>query len=72
MSFTKPKRPKYKAMPKAPKMTASMETWNRYEAKRKEITKENLKKKGEYEKTLKAYESEMKRRLAIKSKATRF
>lgn len=72
MSFTKPRRPKYKALPKAPKMTASMESWNRYEQKRSEVTKENLKKKAAYDKAVKAYESEMKRRLAIKAKATRF
>ena len=45
-----PKKPKYKALPKAPKMSASKDAWKSYESKVKAITAENQKKKAEYEK----------------------
>jgi len=69
MALTRPKSPKFKAMPKAPSMKASPDAWKRYEAKVAEVTKENQKKKSQYESALKAYESEIKKREAIKTKA---
>lgn len=69
MAFTKPKQPKYRALPKAPKMKSGTEAWKRYEAKLAEVNKENQKKKSEYEKALKAYNSELKMRESIKAKA---
>lgn len=68
MALKKPKQPKYKAMPKAPSMKAGADAWKRYSQKADEVTKENLKKKSEYERALKAYESELKQREAIKAK----
>ena len=65
----KPKQPRYKAMPKAPKMKASQEAWKSYESRVKSVTAENLKLKSEYEKKLKAYNDEIKKRETIKSKA---
>jgi hypothetical protein len=65
----KPNKPKYKALPKAPKMTASKESWKSYENKVKAITTENQKVKAEYEKKLRAYEAEIKQREKIKDKA---
>lgn len=62
----KPKRPSYKALPKAPKMSASAESWKRYEAKLKAVNAENQKKKAEYEKAVKAYETAIKNREKIK------
>lgn len=69
MSLRKPKSPKFKAMPKAPKMSASPESWKRYEQKVAEISKENQKRKSAYATALKAYESAIKQREAIKAKA---
>lgn len=65
----KPNKPKYKALPKAPKMTASKESWKSYESKVKSITLENQKLKSDYEKKVKAYEAEIKQREKIKDKA---
>lgn len=69
MSLRKPKSPQFKAMPKAPKMSASPESWKRYEQKVAEISKENQKRKSAYATALKAYESAIKQRVAIKAKA---
>lgn len=69
MSFAKPKKPKYKAMPKAPKMSASLETWRRYESRVKAVIGENNKRKAEYAKKLQAYESAIKMRESIKAMA---
>jgi hypothetical protein len=44
-----PKKPKFKALPKAPKMSASKEAWRNYEQKLKAVSAENAKKKAEYE-----------------------
>ena len=68
MALTRPKQPKYKAMPKAPSMKASPDAWKRYEARVAEVTKENLKKKSAYESAVKSYESEIKKRESIKAK----
>lgn len=65
----KPTRPKYKALPKAPKMTASKETWANYNKKVTAISAENQKLKADYEKKLKAYDAEIKQREKIKEKA---
>lgn len=62
----KPKRPKYKALPKAPKMSASAESWKRYEAKLKAINADNQKLKAEYDKAVKNYETAIKNRERIK------
>lgn len=66
-----PKKPKFKALPKAPKMSASKEAWRNYEQKLKAVSAENAKKKAEYDRELKAYESEMKSRASIKEKAAK-
>ena len=62
----KPKRPKYKALSKAPKMSASAESWKRYEAKLKAINADNQKLKAEYDKAVKNYETAIKNRERIK------
>lgn len=69
MAFKKPTRPKFKAMPKAPKVSASSDAWKRYEQRVKAVTAENQKRKAEYEKKLKAYEQELKQRERIKQNA---
>ena len=48
----KPVKPKFKAMPKAPKMSASKDAWKNYETKVKAITAENQKIKSEYAKKI--------------------
>lgn len=63
------KRPKYRAMPKAPKMSASLDVWQRYAKKVDEIYKENLKRKTEYDRKRKAYEDARKQRERIKQTA---
>lgn len=68
------KKPKYKALPKAPKMSASIESWKKYEQRVREVTAENLKKKAAYEKAkkekdaIKAYKEKIKER----AKAVKF
>lgn len=63
------KRPKYRAMPKAPKMSASLDVWERYAKKVDEVFKENLKRKNEYDRKRKAYEDAKKARERIKATA---
>lgn len=63
------KRPKYRAMPKAPKMSASLDVWERYAKKVDEVFKENLKRKNDYERKRKAYEDARKTRERIKASA---
>ena len=63
------KRPKYRAMPKAPKMSASLDVWDRYAKKVDEVFKENLKRKNAYERKRKAYEDAKKQREHIKESA---
>lgn len=66
-----PRKPKYAALPKAPKMNASDNSWKNYNARLDKVNAENMKKKAAYEKELRAYESEMKKREAIKEKAVK-
>lgn len=68
-ALKKPTRPKFKALPKAPKMTASKEVWAAYQKKVTAISAENQKLKAEYEKKVKAFENEIKQREKIKEKA---
>lgn len=65
----KPRKPKFKAMPKAPKMTASAESWKRYNEKVSQVISENQKLNATFEKEKKAYETEMKNREKIKERA---
>lgn len=69
MALKRPKKPKFKAMPKAPKMTASDDTWKAYEKRADAVVAENRKKKNDYDKKLKAYENGVKMRESIKQKA---
>lgn len=66
---TGPKKPKYKALPKAPSMSASLAVWQRYEKRVQEVMKDNLRKKAEYDKKRKAFEDAKKIRDSIKRKA---
>lgn len=65
----KPSRPRYKAMPKAPKMSASDESWKAYEKRVQAVISENQKRKSEYDKKLRAYDQSVKMREQIKAKA---
>jgi hypothetical protein len=60
MALTKPKKPKFKAMPKAPKMTASDDAWKNYSKKADAVIAENRKRKAEYEKKVKELARKMK------------
>lgn len=66
-----PKKPKFNALPKAPKMTASDATWDNYRKRVDEVKKVNDKKKAEYLKKKSAYEAELKKRQQIKDKAAK-
>lgn len=66
---TGPKKPKYKALPKAPSMSASLVVWERYKKRAAEIMKENLAKKAEYDKKRKAFETAKALRERIKRDA---
>lgn len=61
-----PKKPSYRPMPKAPKMTASVETWKRYKDAVAKVAAENLKKKAKYEKELAAVKAVAKMKVSIK------
>lgn len=67
-SLRKPSRPRYKAMPKAPKITASDESWKAFEKRVQAVIAENQKRKSDYEKKLKAYDASIKLRNDIKAK----
>ena len=67
-SLRKPSRPRYKAMPKAPKMTASDESWKAFEKRVQAVIAENQKRKSDFEKKLKAYDASIKLRNDIKAK----
>lgn len=67
-SLRKPSRPRYKAMPQAPKMTASDEIWKAFEKRVQAVIAENQKRKSDYEKKLKAYDASIKLRNDIKAK----
>ena len=69
MALTKPKKPNFKAMPKAPNMTASADAWKNYSKKADAVIAENRKRKAEYEKKVKAFEQSVKMRESIKAKA---
>lgn len=69
MALKRPKKPKYKAMPKAPKMSASDDSWKAYAKKSDAVVAENRKRKSEYDKKVKAYEASVKMRESIKKKA---
>ena len=71
MAIKKPSKPKFKALPKAPKTNASTESWKAYENKIKAIEIENNKKIAEYKKKMNEYENEMKKRENIKNKAAK-
>lgn len=45
-----PKKPKLNSLPKRPKATAPVATWKNYEAKCKEVQKENARKLNEWKK----------------------
>lgn len=63
-----PKKPTYKPLPKAPKMSASVEAWNRYNDQVNKVAAENLKKKAKYEKELAAVKAVAKVKETIKSR----
>lgn len=69
MALKRPTKPALKKLPKMPKTSASAEAWRNYENRVKAIEAENDKKIAEYKKKVAAYESELKRREAIKGKA---
>lgn len=71
MALSKPKKPALKRVPKQPKTSASAEVWRNYENRVKAVEGENDKKIAEYKKKVAAYEAELKRREAIKSKAAK-
>lgn len=62
------KKPRYKALPKAPKTTASLETWRNYERKVNEVVSANMNLKAEYEKKLNALKQIEKMKSDIKNK----
>lgn len=70
MAKGKIKRPRYKALPKAPKMSASLDVWKRYERRVTQIMSENLKKKAEYDKIINAIKSINKQKESIKNKVS--
>lgn len=63
----KPKKPTYKPMPKAPKMSASLDAWKRYKEQWDKVAAENLKKKQQYEKELAAVNAVTKAKETIKA-----
>lgn len=66
-----PKKPKFKALPKAPKATASDQSWENYRRKLDEVKKANDVLASKYKKEKKAYDDQVKKRQAIKNKAAK-
>lgn len=52
-----PAKPKYKPMPKAPDMNASVKAWEGYEKRVRAVIKYNLAKQADYDKKVKAIKS---------------
>lgn len=52
----KPSKPKFKALPKRPKSSATAEAWKKYEDKLKEVQDENCERNKQYEKDLKDWD----------------
>lgn len=66
-----PKKPKFKALPKAPKATASAQSWENYRRNLDEVKKVNDRKMAEYKKQKAAYDAEQKKHQALKDKAAK-
>ena len=68
-----PTKPKYKPLPKAPDMNASVKAWENYDKRVKAVIKYNLAKKAEYDKKVKAIKSvaETKKRIRQSIKKAR-
>lgn len=64
----KPSKPKMLKLPKKPKQSSSLATWEKYDARVKEIEKENKKRDADYKKALKDYEAEKKKKADLISK----
>lgn len=71
MALKKPAKPKLVKLPKQPKASASAEAWRNYDNKIKAVEAENDKRIADYKKKLTAYESELKKREAIRTKAAK-
>lgn len=63
----KPKAPKYKKDPKAPKAGASIGTLENYKKRCDDVAKENQKRRSDYEKALKAYDAEKERKKKLRA-----
>ena len=63
-----PKKPKLKSLPKRPKASAVLKTWERYEDKVEAIRKENAKKIKDWETLKKTIVAHTKKREAIQKK----
>ena len=66
-----PAKPKYKPMPKAPSMSASVATWQAYDKRVKAVIKENLAKKAEYDRKVNAIKSVEKVKKDIKARVAK-
>lgn len=64
----KPRKPKLKKMPNKPKAKASLDVHKKYDERAAKVKKENDKKLSEYNKDLKAWESEQKTKEKIRNK----
>ena len=66
-----PKKPKFRALPKAPKATASAQSWENYRRKLDEVKKVNDRLLAEYKKKKAAYDAEIKKHQALKDRAAK-
>ena len=67
---TKIKKPKALKYPKRPKGSASIAVWERYDARCKEVEKENHSRDSQYKKALSQREADKKKKAAIQKKYT--
>ncbi len=63
-----PKKPKLKALPKRPKASASISTWEGYEKRVDAVRKENKKKQSDWKKACAQVEKDRKKRETIVNK----
>lgn len=68
MASRKPSKPKMLKLPKKPKQSAPLATWERYAAKVAEIEKQNKKREADYKKALNSFEAAKKKKAALINK----
>lgn len=65
MARKKPKKPKSIKYPKKPKQSAPLSSWERYDARCKEVEKRNRQREADYKKGISQIESDKKKKAQL-------